>query len=37
MDEDEFCFWRDQRREYDELVREAAEEEQRRNEEKSGS
>lgn len=37
MDELEFCFWRDTRREYDELIREAADEEQRRNEEKPGT
>lgn len=30
MSEDEFCFWRDQRAEYDRLVREAAEEEARK-------
>ena len=29
MSEDEFCFWRDQNHEYDELVKEAAEEQAR--------
>lgn len=31
MSEDEFCYWRDQNLEYDRLVKEAAEEEARRN------
>ena len=30
MSEDEFCFWRDERAEYDRLVNEAAEEQARR-------
>jgi hypothetical protein len=31
MSEDEFCYWRDERAEYDRLVREATEVETKKN------
>ncbi len=36
MSEEEFCFWRDERAEYDRLIKEAAEEQAREARKKHG-